>query len=103
MSIRTNNGYMANMAKQLEAAISNSGNLFVEVYLDSMDCSVTAELVQLRELQESIVRHPDTEHSVNTVLRKWLYGWKEADKCLACLGLKASEQWAAGYYKSMRA
>ncbi|MFL1449148.1 hypothetical protein ACI77O_12205 [Pseudomonas tritici] len=103
MGIRTNNGFMANMAKQLELAIGNSGNPYVETYLDSMDCSVQVELAQLRELQASIARHPDTEHSVNTVLRKWLYGWKEADTCLACLGLRVSEQWAAGYYKSFRA
>lgn len=55
-------------------------------------------------LQVEIARHPDTEKSVSfTVLKKYLYGWKEADICLACLGLKSSEKWARGYYAALRA
>ena len=45
MGIRTVNGYTMNMAKQLEAAIINSGNPFVETFLDSLDCSLGVELV----------------------------------------------------------
>lgn len=104
MGIRTVNGYTMNMAKQLEAAIINSGNPFVETFLDSLDCSLGVELAQLRILQVEIARHPDTEKSVSfTVLKKYLYGWKEADTCLACLGLKSSEKWARGYYAALRA
>ena len=103
MGIRAENGYNMNMAKQLEAAIINSGNPFVEEFLDSLDCSVVIELAQLRELQVDIARHPDTEKSVSfTVLKKYLYGWKEADKLLACLGLKSSDAWARGYYAALR-
>jgi len=54
MGTRTRNGYLANMAKQIEAAIINCGNPFVEVYLDSMDCSIEAELSNLRWLQKEI-------------------------------------------------
>jgi hypothetical protein len=92
------------MAKQLEAAIINSGNPFVEVFLTSLDCSLDVEIAQLRQLQSEIARRPDTEKDVSfSVLKKWLYGWKEADKCLSCLHLKSSEEWASGYYKAGRA
>lgn len=104
MGIRTANGYIALLAKQVEAGIISSGNPFVEEYLDTMDCSVEVELTQLRELQVGISRHPDTEPSISfTVLKKYLYGWKEADKFLACLGLKGSEVLARGYYAALRA
>lgn len=104
MGIKAQNGYMAFMAKQLVAAISNCGNPFIEEYLDSMDCSVEAEISNLEALQQSVVRNPGGDQSrASDVLNKWLYGWKEADKCLACMGLKPSADWAAGYYKAGRA
>jgi hypothetical protein len=103
MNIRAQNGYIAHMAKQLESGISNNSNLFVEVYLDSMDCSVEAELTNLRWLQNVVASQPDVEVDMPfDVLKKWLYGWKEADKCLACLGLKDSAAWRNGYYKAGR-
>lgn len=103
MSTRTQNGYIAQMAKQLEAGISNCGNPFVEDYLESMDCSVAAELDNLRQLQAVVARAPNDEpHLSFDVLKKWLYGWKEADKCLSCMGLKLSAAWAEGYYTAGR-
>lgn len=104
MGIRTANGYIALLAKQVESGISTSGNPFVEEHLDTMDCSVEVELAQLRELQEGIACRPDTEHSISfTVVKKYLYGWKEADKFLSCIGLKPSEVLARGYYAALRA
>ncbi|WP_121498291.1 hypothetical protein [Pseudomonas aeruginosa] len=104
MGIKAQNGYMAFMAKQLVAAISNCGNPFIEEYLDSMDCSVEAEVSNLGVLQQCIARNPGGDHSrASDVLNKWLYGWKAADKCLACMGLKPSAAWAEGYYKAGRA
>lgn len=104
MGIKAQNGYMAFMAKQIVAAISNCGNPFIEDYLDSMDCSVEAEISNLRGFQESVARNPGGDHSLaSDALRKWLYGWKEADKALACMGLKSSAAWAEGYYKAGRA
>lgn len=103
MSTRTQNGYITQMAKQLEAGISNCGNPFVEDYLESMDCSVAAELDNLRQLQAVVARAPNVEpHLSFDVLKKWLFGWKEADKCLACMGLKLSAVWAEGYYRAGR-
>lgn len=104
MSTRIQNGYIAQMAKQLEAGIIKSGNPFVEDYLDSMDCSVAAEIANLRQLQAVVAKAPEVEpHMSFDVLKKWLYGWKAADKCLACMGLKNSAAWADGYYKAGRA
>ncbi|MEX6780520.1 hypothetical protein [Pseudomonas aeruginosa] len=104
MGIKAQNGYMAFMAKQIVAAISNCGNPFVEEYLGSMDCSVEAEISNLEAFQRSVARNPGGDHSLaSDALRKWLYGWKEADKCLACMGLKPSAVWAEGYYKAGRA
>ena len=104
MGTRTRNGYLANMAKQIEAAIINCGNPFVEVYLDSMDCSIEAELSNLRWLQKEIAAIPDKEPYLSfDVIKKWLFGWKQADQCLACMGLKDSAEWADGYYKAGQA
>lgn len=104
MSIRAANGFMAMMSRQIEKAIINCGNPFVEDYLDSMDCSVEVELAQLRSLQKKIAQQPDTDKSIHaTVLHKWLYGWHKADQCLACMGLRSSEKWAESYYAAYRA
>lgn len=104
MGIRAQNGYMAFMAKQIVAAITNCGNPFIEQYLDSMDCSVEAELANLKSFQLNVARNPGGDNSLSSdALRKWLFGWKEADKCLACMGLKSSAEWADGYFKAGRA
>lgn len=104
MGIKAQNGFIAHMAKQIENAISTCGNPFVEEYLDSMDCSVDAELSNLRWLQQVIAANPEQEPFLAfDVLKKWLYGWKTADRCLACMGLKPSSEWADSYYKLGRA
>lgn len=102
MATKVQNGFIANMAKQLVAGI-NAGHPFVEVYLDSMDCSIEAEVHNLNHLQHAIATHPYRQpHLSFDVIRKWLYGWKEADKALACMHLKPSKAWAKEYYESYR-
>jgi hypothetical protein len=85
-------------AKQIVDGISNCGSPFVEVYLDSMDCSVQAEISNPHRPQP--IHRTQRFHGRS---QKWLYGWKEADKCLACMGIKPSAAWADGKYKASRA
>lgn len=104
MSTKTANCYLSGMARRIEAGIISSGNPFVEEYLDSMDCSVKVELAQLRGLQEQVERHPAADITIAAeVLNKYLFGWKEADKFLACIGLKPSAKWAEGWLAAQRA
>ena len=84
MSTITHNGFLAMMAKTIEDAICTSKSLFVDVYLDSMDCSLDVELAQLRELQQRIARNPKASHS-DDVLRKYLFSWGEVDKFLSLI------------------
>lgn len=98
MSITSQNEFIMQMAKQLEAGLSNACSPMVEDYLEAMDGSVEAELTNLRWLQEVIKNNPDTEHTqAFQVLEKWLLGLKQADMCLASMGLNPSAVWAQGY------
>jgi hypothetical protein len=104
MGIRTANGFKAMMARQIERAIINCGNPFIEDYLESIDTGVANELEALRSLQAQIAREPDTDKTVaSSVLDKWLYGWKDADKALACMILRTSDQWCKGLQAAQRA
>lgn len=103
MCIRALNRYQSLMAKSIEMAIISSGNPFVEVYLERLDCSVAVELAQLRTLQEQARLHPDKDlYLYDGVLRKYLYNWKGADRFFAVVGLKPSAKWAEGWYSAMR-
>lgn len=104
MSMKAANGMISLMARQIEQAIIHCTSPFVEVYLESMDCSVEIELAQLRRLQADIANHPDKEPDMSfDVLKKYLYNWKDANKFLACAGLRSSEKWVEEYHRCLRA
>lgn len=94
---------MVMMAKSIETAIIQSGNPFVDTFLDR-GVGVAGELHNLRMLQTQVALNPSGDMSAvgwNECLKKYVYNWDGADKFLRCVHLAAPEVWRAKYYASM--
>lgn len=100
----THNGFIAMMAKTIENAIIQSGNPFVDDFLDR-DVGVEGELHNLRMLQRHIAlnRHGDMSAvGWDECLKKYVYNRDGADIFLRCVHLNPPEYWRDKYYASMR-
>lgn len=102
-NIRTHNGFMQRMAASIHMAICSSSNPFVEQFLGGA-AGVRHELAQLQCLRDHIAASPSVEpHPMfSEVLNKYLFGWGEAEKFLACTVGKGCEYWRERFYSSMR-
>lgn len=103
-TIRTHNGFQQRMAASIHIAICSSRSPFVEEFLGGA-AGVRRELEQLQNLREHIAARPEVEaHPMHTeVLNKFLFGWGEAEKFLACTVGKGCEYWREQYYSTMKA
>lgn len=102
---RAHNGFLQHMAATIEAAIKASHNPFVDEFLGGPS-GVRRELAALQGLRAHIAARPDgdaSHHSGFGELQKYLYGWDQAEKFLACTVGKTCEHFRDAYYRSMPA
>ena len=104
MSIRrAHNGFLQRMAASIHMAIISSGNPFVDEFLGGPS-GVQRELAALAGLRAHIAANPtgDASHTPGfRELEKYIHGWGDAEKFLACTVGKTCDHFRSAYYKSM--